>query len=132
MTAIPSLKVLAVGGGPLLEHFRTLYDIERFRSRIEFTGETEDVAQYLKAMDVGCLIPGKNEGFSNAVLEKMATGLPMIVTEGGGNAEAVIDGENGIVIPPTDAEAFCAALVRIKSDPAARKAMGRRSRQIVE
>ncbi|TMH79015.1 MAG: glycosyltransferase, partial [Betaproteobacteria bacterium] len=132
MTVIPSLKVLAVGGGPLLEHFRTLYDIERFRSRIEFTGETEDVAQYLKAMDVGCLIPGKNEGFSNAVLEKMATGLPMIVTEVGGNAEAVIDGENGIVIPPADCEAFRAALVRMHSDPTARLAMGRRSRELVE
>src|SRR5207245_4989930 len=101
-------------------------------SKIAFTGDVKDVTPNLKAMDVGCLIPGKNECFSNAVLEKMATGLPMIVSEIGGNAEAVIDGENGIVIPPTDAEAFCAALVRIKSDPAARKAMGRRSRQLVE
>ena len=126
MTAIPSLKVLAVGGGPLLGHFRALYDIERFRSRIVLTGEAEDVAQYLKAMD------GKNEGFSNAVLEKMATGLPMIVTEVGGNAEAVIDGENGIVIPPVDPQAFRAALVRMHSDPAARLAMGRRSRELVE
>ncbi len=132
MTAIPSLKVLAVGGGPLLEHFRALYEIERLRSRIVFTGEAEDVAQYLKAMDVGCLIPGKNEGFSNAVLEKMATGLPMIVTKVGGNAEAVIDGENGIVIPPVDTEAFRAALVRMHSDPAARRTMGRRSRELVE
>ena len=132
MTVIPSLKVLAVGGGPLLERFRALYDIEGLRSRIVFTGETEDVAQYLKAMDVGCLIPGKNEGFSNAVLEKMATGLPMIVTEVGGNAEAVIDGENGIVIPPADCEAFRAALVRMHSDPTARLAMGRRSRELVE
>lgn len=132
MDAIPSLKVLAIGGGPLLDHFRALHDIERFRSRIVFTGPVEDVAQYLEAMDVGCLIPGKNEGFSNAVLEKMAAGLPMIVTDVGGNAEAVIDGENGIVIPPGDADAFCAALVRLHADLDGRLAMGRKSRQLAE
>ena len=132
MSTLPSLKVLAVGGGPLLQHFRALYDTERFRTRIVFAGDVKDVAPYLRAMDVACLIPGKNEGFSNAVLEKMATGLPMIVTDVGGNAEAVIDGENGIVIPPSDTVAFHAALIRMHSDSAARIAMGRRSRQLVE
>lgn len=132
MAAIPSLRLLAVGGGPLFEHFRAIYDVERFRSRIVFIGETRDVTQYLKAMDVGCLIPGANEGFSNAVLEKMATGLPIIVSDVGGNAEAVIHGENGIVIPPNDAEAFGAALVRMHMDSAARLAMGSRSRRLVE
>jgi glycosyltransferase involved in cell wall biosynthesis len=132
MAAIPSLKVLAIGGGPLLEHFRALYDVERFRSRIVFTGAVDDVAQYLKAMDVGCLVPDGNEGFSNAVLEKMAMGLPMIVTDVGGNAEAVIDGENGVVIPPANADAFRAALVRLHSDRPGRLAMGTKSRQLVE
>ena len=59
-------------------------------------------------------------------------GQPMIVTDVGGNAEAVIDGENGIVIPPADADAFCAALLRLHSDAGGRLAMGRRSRQLVE
>jgi glycosyltransferase involved in cell wall biosynthesis len=132
MDAIPSLKVLAVGGGPLLDHFRAMYDTERFRSRIVLTGAVDDVAPYLKAMDVGCLIPGKNEGFSNAVLEKMAAGLAMVVTDVGGNAEAVVDGANGIVIAPADADAFCAALVRLHAAPALRLAMGSRSRQLAE
>jgi glycosyltransferase involved in cell wall biosynthesis len=66
------------------------------------------------------------------VLEKMAMGLPMIVTDVGGNAEAVIDGENGIVIPPADADAFCAALIGLHADAQRRLAMGRRSRQLVE
>lgn len=132
MSAIPSLKVLAIGGGPLLGHFRRLYDVERLRSRITFTGAVGDVTRYLKAMDVGCLIPATNEGFSNAVVEKMAMGLPLIVTDVGGNAEAVIDGENGIVIPPANADAFCAALARLHADRGARLAMGRKSRQLVE
>jgi glycosyltransferase involved in cell wall biosynthesis len=132
MPVIPSLKVLAIGGGPLLEHFRARYEIDRFRSRIVFTGGVGNVTRYLEAMDVGCLIPGKNEGFSNAVLEKMAMGLPMIVTDVGGNAEAVINGENGMVIPPADPDAFRAALISLHSDTPRRLAMGRRSRQLAE
>src|SRR5262249_54893744 len=76
--------------------------------------------------------PVRNEGFSNAVLEKMATGLPMVVTDVGGNAEAVVAGENGLVLPPGDALAFERALLALHSDAAARLRMAQRSRQLVE
>jgi glycosyltransferase involved in cell wall biosynthesis len=59
-------------------------------------------------------------------------GLPMIVTDVGGNAEAVADRENGFVIRPRDVEAFRRALVALHSDPAARARMGCKSRQLVE
>ncbi len=132
MDAIPSLKLLAVGGGPLLEHYRSLYSKEIFDKKIIFTDAINDVSSILKAMDVGCLIPGKNEGFSNSILEKMAMGLPLIVSDVGGNAEAVINNQNGLVISPSDKDAFCKALVEIYSDSARRLQMGRRSRQLVE
>ena len=128
---IPSLKAIAVGAGPLLDHFRGVCTRGPLRNKVTFTGDTVDVGRYLWAMDVGCLVSG-NEGFSNAVLEKMAVGLPMIVTAVGGNAEAVVHGVSGFVIPPFDAEAFCEALVAIHADPAKRAAMGHRSRQLVE
>jgi glycosyltransferase involved in cell wall biosynthesis len=129
---IPSLKILAVGGGPLLEQFRTFYANDEMGSRIVFTGSTTDVIRYLWAMDVGCLIPGENEGFSNSVLEKMAVGLPLIVSDVGGNAEAVIDHENGFVIEPDNTEAFVKALVAIHADPLTRLHMGARSRELVQ
>ena len=132
MDVIPSLKILAIGGGPLLEHFRTFCAKENILSRVVFSGAIDDVTGYLKAMDVGCLLPGKNEGFSNAVLEKMASGLPLIVTDVGGNAEAVINNKNGLVIPPGDANAFCRAVVEMHSVPARRLEMGRISRKLVE
>jgi glycosyltransferase involved in cell wall biosynthesis len=66
------------------------------------------------------------------VLEKMATGLPMVVSDVGGNAEAVLAGENGLVVPPGDAAAFERALLTLHGDPAARMRMARRSRQLVE
>ncbi len=129
---IPHLKVIAAGGGPLIEHYQRLCEEPLLAGRVRFTGAVHDVQQYVEAMDVGCLVPGSNEGFSNAVLENMAMGLPMIVTDVGGNAEAVADGDNGIVIAPNDARAFGAALVTMYADGARRARMGRRSRELVE
>jgi glycosyltransferase involved in cell wall biosynthesis len=129
---IPSLRILAIGGGPLLESLRSRFRRECDSRRIQLLDDVTDVRTHLYAMDVGCLLPTGNEGFSNSILEKMAVGLPLIVTRVGGNSEAVIDGENGLVIPPRDVAAFQRALVTLHSDPARRLSMGQRSRQMVE
>lgn len=130
--AIPSLKVLLVGAGELLQHYRDSLPGTALGGRTVFAGDVADVVPYLWAMDIGCLTPGSNEGFSNAVIEQMATGLPMIVTDVGGNAEAVADGENGVVIAPGDSAALTAAVIRIHADAGARAGMGAASRRRVE
>ena len=130
--SIPSLKVLAVGAGPLLAQFRERIAQSELGARTAFAGDVFDVVPWLWAMDVGCLTPGGNEGFSNAVVEQMAVGLPMIVTDVGGNAEAVIDGENGRVIPPLDAAALSWALIELHGNPARAAVMGHASRTRVE
>jgi len=129
--AIPSLKILAVGGGPLLEHYRQVCATGPLASRVTFTGDTTDVLPYLSAMDVGCLVSSE-EGFSNAIVEKMAVGLPVVATTVGGNAEAVVHGDNGLLIPTNDAAALREALVMLYKDQHRRKAMGLRSRQLAE
>jgi glycosyltransferase involved in cell wall biosynthesis len=129
---IPSLRIVAVGGGPLLGEFRNHYARELDQRRVQIVDDVNDVVAYLHAMDVGCLLPARNEGFSNSVLEMMAVGLPLIVTDVGGNSEAVIDQDNGLVIPPRDTDAFRRALLALYSDPTNRLKMGRRSRQLVE
>lgn len=132
MRQIPRMKILAIGGGPLLEQFKERCARQGLAECVTFTGAIHDVHRYMHAMDVGCLVPGSNEGFSNAVLEKMAMGLPLIVTDIGGNAEAVIDQDNGFVIPPNDVAAFADALVRMHADRARTERMGKRSRELVE
>ena len=54
-----------------------------------FAGQVADVRPYLRALDVACLVPGGNEGFFNSIIEKMAMGLPLVVSDVVGNAEAV-------------------------------------------
>ncbi|MBP7063420.1 glycosyltransferase [Ferrovibrio sp.] len=79
-----------------------------------------DVAALLNAADIGLLV-SHEEGFSNAVLEGMAAGLAMLVTDVGGNAEAV--GESGLVVPARQPAALAAALAKL-ADPPFRSTLG--------
>jgi L-malate glycosyltransferase len=126
---IPSLRVLAVGAGPLLREVRQHVAGSALEARTVFPGEVSDVLPCIWSFDVGCLTPGRNEGFSNAVVEQMAVGLPMVVTNVGGNAEAVADGETGFVVPAQDAAALSRALVELYRDPQRAALMGRAARR---
>ncbi len=132
LPSIASLKVVAVGAGPLLTETCQRIKLTDLGARTVFAGDVADVTPYLWAMDVGCLTSGSNEGFSNAIIEQMSTGLPMIVTDLGGSAEAVVDGEHGRVIPPLDPGALARVLVEMYADRAAAAGMGRAARRRVE
>lgn len=92
--------------------------------RVSFMGARDDVADILRISDIGVLC-SHEEGFSNAILESMAAGLPMVVTDVGGNAEAVEDGVTGIVVPPRTPAQLGRAIRKLLKDPALRKRMGR-------
>jgi glycosyltransferase involved in cell wall biosynthesis len=97
---------------------------------IRWMGAQTDVPRLLRLADVGVLC-SHQEGFSNAVLEGMAACLPMVVTDVGGNAEAVVDGESGYVVPARQPQTLGEAILRVASNPK-RQAMGRSGRTRVE
>lgn len=94
-----------------------------------FLGARSDIPALLSCSDVGVLC-SHEEGFSNAVLEAMAAGLPMVVTDVGGNAEAVVDGEHGYVVPARQPQRLGAALLSVAGDEA-RSEMGTRGQRRV-
>jgi glycosyltransferase involved in cell wall biosynthesis len=98
---------------------------------VSYLGSRDDISELLVASDIG-LLASHQEGFSNAVIECMYAGLPMIVTDVGGNAEAVIDGETGIVVPPQDPVSFGEAIARLAKDPILRRSYGVNGRRRVE
>jgi glycosyltransferase involved in cell wall biosynthesis len=99
--------------------------------RIQFLGEYADIPLLLSAADFG-LLTSREEGFSNVILEGMSAGLAMIVTDVGGNAEAVIDEETGFVVPPRNPKAISDAILRLARDPALRQTLGDSARDRVE
>lgn len=99
-------------------------------SNLCFLGSRSDVPFFLRLADVGVLC-SHEEGFSNAVIECMAAGLPMVVTDVGGNAEAVLDGVTGYVVPAHNPERLAEALLSVaQADD--RALMGDRGRRRVE
>jgi glycosyltransferase involved in cell wall biosynthesis len=93
-------------------------------------GVRSDIPDLLNASDIA-ILASHQEGFSNAVIEGMQAGLPMIVTDVGGNAEAVIDGETGLVVAPRDPDALAEAILRLVSDAALRRRYGEAGRRRV-
>jgi glycosyltransferase involved in cell wall biosynthesis len=116
------------GQGPEIKDLAVSLRIDH---RISFLGERDDVPDLLNAGDIG-LLSSHEEGFSNAILEGMRAGLPMIVTDVGGNAEAVLDGETGLVVPARDPAAFAAAILHLVSDGELRRRLADHARRRIE
>lgn len=90
---------------------------------VRFLGVRHDVARLLGAADMS-ILASHEEGFSNAVIEAMGAGLPLVVTDVGGNAEAVVDGETGFVVPPHNPDLLAPAILRLATDPDLRRRFG--------
>ena len=99
--------------------------------RFEFVGGMAHPASLLQSADL-FVLPSRSEGFSNAILEAMAASLPVVATAVGGNAEAVEDGSTGFIVPPEDAPALAAAMLRLLESPALLEAMSEASRARLE
>jgi glycosyltransferase involved in cell wall biosynthesis len=92
-------------------------------ANIRLLGSCTQVAELLRSSDVG-ILSSHEEGFSNAVVEGMAAGLPMIVTDVGGNAEAVRNGIDGLVVKARAPDGLADAILAIAADPGRARAMG--------
>ena len=116
------------GIGPELEE---TVDRLALNGHVRWLGQQNDITPYLAVADMGCLV-SHQEGFSNAILEGMAASLPMVVTDVGGNGEAVLNGSSGYVVPAHDRAALGDAILSLALDPVRRREMGMVGRDRVE
>ncbi|MEA3015974.1 MAG: hypothetical protein QOI38_696, partial [Sphingomonadales bacterium] len=98
---------------------------------VECLGKLDDVRPALAQCNV-YVLPSYREGTPRSVLEAMATGRAIVTTDAPGCRETVVQGENGFLVPPRDADALLAAMRRFVDDPALAAHMGRASRRIAE
>ncbi|MEK7405622.1 MAG: glycosyltransferase [Acidobacteriota bacterium] len=117
---------LLVGQGPLRGELGRLAEELGIAEKVFFTDGHGAVPDYLGRMAVGCLC-STSEGFSNALLECMAAGLPVVATAVGGNPEAVEDGVTGYVVHDRDPRAFAAPIIELLRDEATRARLARQS-----
>lgn len=104
-----------------------LADALGVRERVSFLGERDDVPDLLGAVDVA-LVPSWEEPFGRAVTEALAMAVPVVATDVGGPREIVVDGENGVLLPPADLDRWAEAVARLVADPGLRAKMGAHGR----
>jgi len=125
-----NLEVILVGDGPLRLELEKYADDLGIGNVVQFLGDRQDVRAILASLDV-TVLPSASESLSNAILESMAAGVPVIANRVGGNVELIAD-DRGILIPPNDVEALEAALQRVASDAPMREALGRNARAFAQ
>ena len=124
------LRLVMVGDGPLRAEAQALLNAAGLADLAWLPGERADVPDVMRGLDC-FVLPSLAEGISNTILEAMASGLPVLATAVGGNAELIVAGQTGELVPVGDGEAMAVALLRLAADPVRATAQGRAGRQRV-
>ena len=125
------LRLVIAGDGPQRAEVEAEIAATGIGDITWLAGERSDVPEVMRSLDVFAL-PSRAEGISNTILEAMASGLPVVATEVGGNAELVAAGETGLLVPAEDPQRMAEALLRYTADAALRQNHGAAGRQRVE
>ena len=125
------LRLVFVGDGPLRGEVESIVRAAKVESFVWFAGERDDVAELMSGLDC-FVLPSLAEGISNTILEAMASGLPVIATRVGANADLLEDGLSGRLVPAANAQAIAEEILTYLSDPVLARRHGHAGRQIVE
>ncbi len=131
VTHTPHAHILIVGDGPQRVELESLADALHVSSNCHFLGFRADVSQVLAAFDI-YVSTSLWEGLSISLLEALAAGKPIIATDIKGNRETIHDGQNGLLVPPTNPGALAEAIVKLVKDPTQCRRLARRARQSAE
>ena len=125
------LRLVMIGDGPLRREVASVLDQAGAGQLAWLAGARDDVARIMRGLDL-FVLPSLAEGISNTILEAMASGLPVIATAVGGNAELVNAGRTGTLIPPADPHAMAQAMLHYVSDGAECRRQGQEGRSTAE
>jgi glycosyltransferase involved in cell wall biosynthesis len=123
LARVPSARFLVVGDGPERAALEAACARLGVAGRFAFAGQTPRVGPLLRRMDV-LAHPSMNEGASNAILEAMAAGVPVVAYAVSGNLETVFSGETGTLVPDGREDDFAAAVAALLEDPDEARRLG--------
>ena len=126
-----NIELSIIGGGLLREKIEQRIKDENMGKFVNLLGEKSDIPEQLRQMDI-FVLPSLGEGISNTILEAMASSLPVIATNVGGNPELVQEGQTGYLVPPANPDAMAGAIKKYLNRPDERICHGWAGRMRVE
>jgi glycosyltransferase involved in cell wall biosynthesis len=115
--------LLVAGAGGEQERLSSLAADMGFSANIRFLGVRSDIPAILASLDM-LVHPSHTESMPNAVLEAMASGLPVVATSAGGTPEAIENGKTGLLVPPGSPDSLARAVLRLAGDAGLRYELG--------
>jgi glycosyltransferase involved in cell wall biosynthesis len=131
VSSLSDVRVVVVGEGDERSRLERLAAEQGISGRVYMPGWDDNPRARLPGFDIFAL-PSRSEGFPLALVEAMFAGLPVVASRVGSVAEAVNDGEAGLLVEPDDVEGLTRALARLRDYPSLRQKLGEKARAVAE
>jgi len=126
----PQARFVIVGDGLLRRDLRAEAESLGIGDRVVFTGWRRDLPRIYADLDV-LVVSSNNEGTPVSVIEAMAAGCPVVATRVGGLPDLIVDGVNGVLVPPGDAGALAEGVLGLLREPHTAARMAEHARAVV-
>lgn len=127
----PHVKYLIVGKGELEEQLKELAKELKVEKQVVFTGYRKDICNLLHAVDL-FVFPSLQEGLPVALMEAMASGLPVVCSRIRGNTDLIVNGQGGYLVSPRDINGFSNAIKILMENPNERQEMSKMNMKTIE
>ncbi|MFP3727376.1 glycosyltransferase family 4 protein [Priestia filamentosa] len=127
----PNIKLLLAGTGDLELQYKKQVENLDLNTNVDFLGYRKDINKLMLLADIA-VSSSRQEGLPVNIMEAMATGLPLVVTDCRGNRDLVTDGENGFIIELNDINSFVQSLEKLAKSSALRKSFGEKSLELTK
>ena len=131
LVEFPRARFLVLGEGPDLDKLESLIDELKIRDSLQILGRRDDMPSIYASLDL-MVSASRQEGLPMAILEGMASRLPLIATAVGEVPTVVLNGRTGVLVPAESVEAISAGILELLRDTAKRERLGVAARQFIE
>jgi glycosyltransferase involved in cell wall biosynthesis len=131
LAELPFTKFVVVGEGPDRAKLESLIDKLEIRDSVSMLGRRDDMPSVYASLDI-MVSASRQEGLPIAILEGMASRLPLVATSVGEVPTVVLDGSTGVLLPPDKAASLASAVVALLRDPVWREQLGTAARKLIE
>ncbi|MEM3871982.1 MAG: glycosyltransferase, partial [Nitrososphaeria archaeon] len=123
--SFPNVELWLVGDGPLKPQIEIMVKDKNLTEKVKFLGIRSDIPGILACSDI-FVLASSYEGFGLSVIEAMASKKPVVATNLPAIQEVVVNGETGILVPPSNSKMLAEAILQLVRDKESREEMGRK------